>query len=86
MSQLLSAEDEAIYRGVAADAWMRSGGSIIRARNIFKKDQRIVGLDPMMVLALLGIALKLWQLWRDRKVTKPETFRRDDEPCFGSQE
>lgn len=86
MSQLLSAEDEAIYRAAAADAWLRSGGSVIRARNIFKNDRRITGLDPMTILALLQIAIKLWQLWRDRKVTEPESVRREDEPCFGSQE
>ena len=86
MSLLLSAEDEQIYRAAASDAWRKSGGSILRARRIFKQDARIAGLDPGTILLLIQIAIKLWQLWQDRKVSAPESVRRTDEPCFGSQE
>lgn len=86
MSLLLSAEDEAIYRAAASDAWKRSGGSVLHARRIFKHDPRVAGLDPMTILLLIRIALQLWQLWQDRKVSEPESVRREDEPCFGSQE
>jgi len=86
MSLLLSAEDEQIYRAAAADAWRRSGGSSWHARRLFKSDPRIVGLDPMTILLLIRIALQLWQLWQDRKVSEPESVRRGDEPSFGSQE
>jgi hypothetical protein len=86
MSLLLSAEDESIYRDAAAEAWRRSGGSLFHARRLLKKDPRIVGLDPATILMILQIAWKLWQLWKERKVTEPESVRRADEPCFGSQE
>lgn len=86
MSLLLSAEDEQIYRQATADAWRKSNGHPVRARQILKRDPRVVGLDPATILMILQIAWKLWQLWKSRKVTEPESVRRADEPCFGSQE
>jgi hypothetical protein len=83
---LLSAEDEQIYRDATADAWKKSNGHPVRARQILKRDPRIVGLDPMTILMILQIAWKLWQMWKDRNVSEPESVRRADEPCFGSQE
>ena len=86
MSLLLSAEDEHIYRQAAADAYRKSGGTFVIARRLMKKDPRIAGLDPATILFILQVAYKLWQLWKSRKVTEPESVRREDEPCFGSQE
>ena len=83
---LLSAEDEQIYRDAAADAWKQSKFRPAIARQILKRDPRIVGLDLGTIILLLQIAWKLWQIWQDRKVTEPESVRRMDEPCFGSQE
>lgn len=86
MSLLLSAEDEQIYRQATADAWIKSKGHPVRARQILKRDSRVAGLDPATILMILQIAWKLWQLWQSRKVSQPESVRRADEPCFGSSE
>ena len=86
MSLLLSSEDEQIYRDATSDAWKQSNCRPIFARQIFKRDPRIVGLELGTILMLLQIAWKLWQIWQNRKVTEPESVRRMDEPCFGSQE
>ena len=86
MSQLLSSEDEHIYRQASSEAWIKSNFHPVRARQILKRDPRVVGLDPATIVLILQIAWKLWQLWQSRKVTEPESVRRMDEPCFGSDE
>lgn len=86
MSLLLSAEDEHIYRQATIDAWKKSECRPLIARRILKKDPRIVGLDIGMIFLILQIAWKLWQLWKNRNVSEPESVRRADEPCFGSEE
>ena len=83
---LLSAEEEQIYRQATADAWKKSGCRPVRARQILKRDPRIVGLDPMTILMILQMAWKLWQWWKDNNVSEPESVRSMDEPCFWNQE
>ena len=83
---LLSAEDEQTYRDAASDAWIKSRGRPLKAKRLFRDDPRIAGLDLGTIILLVQIAIKLWQLWKDRNVSHPESVRRMDEPCFGSQE
>lgn len=86
MPLLFSAEEEHIYRAVASEAWMKSGGSRIVAKRNFKADPRITGLDIGTILLLVRVAIMLFQIWKDRNVSQPESVRRSDEPCFGSEE
>ena len=86
MSLLLSEEDEAIYRQVTSEAWKKSQGQPIRARQIMKRDPRIVGLDAMTILFLLKAAWEIWKWWKSQNVSDPGSVRLMGEPCFGSQE
>lgn len=86
MSLLLSEEDESIYRQATADAWVKSNHHPVVARQILRRDPRIVGLDPMTILFLLKAAWEIWKWWKNQNVKDPGAIRLMGEPCFGSQE
>jgi hypothetical protein len=88
----LSAEDQRELRDAASDAFTQTGDRLfpkLRARMLFEKDprvQRIAKLDPATIFLLLQIAIKLWQWWRDRKVSDPSVVASAGEPTFGVTE
>ena len=88
----LSAEDERDLRDSASDAWKQTNDRVfpkLRARMLFQQDsrvQRIAKLDPATILLFLQIAYKLWQWWRDNKVSDPSVVASAGEPTFGEVE
>lgn len=69
-----------LARQVARDAWIKSKQQGDTARSLFESDPRLMALDPATVLALLQIALLLWEWWRKRKIEEPSIVAMSDEP------
>jgi hypothetical protein len=88
----LSADDQRDLRDAASDAWKQTSDRLfphLRAGILFQRDkrvQRIAKLDPATIFLLLQIAIKLWQWWRDRKVSDPSVVASAGEPTFGAVE
>jgi hypothetical protein len=85
----LSADDQRELRDAASDAFTQTSDRLfpkLRARMLFQSDprvQRIAKLDPATIFLLLQIAYKLWQWWRDNKVSDPSVVASAGEPTFG---
>ena len=88
----LSADDQRDLRDAASDAFKVTEGRLfpkLRASILFKQDsrvQRIAKLDPATIFLLLQIAIKLWQWWRDNKVSDPSVVASAGQPTFGAME
>ena len=88
----LSADDQRDLRDAASDAWKQTQDRLLpklRASILFRQDprvQRIAKLDPATIFLFLQIAYKLWQIWRDRKVSHPSVVASAGEPTFGAVE
>jgi len=69
----LSADDQRNLRDAAADAWKQSSGlwRRLHARELFKKDPRVAKFDVATVILLVRIAWKLWEFWRETKISNP---------------
>ena len=88
----LSADDQRDLRDAASDAWKQSSGlwRRLHAREIFKRDPRVAKFDAATIILLVQIAWKLWQFWRDNKISDPSDVLTNsimllgNEPRFGS--
>lgn len=70
------------FREAARESWLKSDGSIETAAIAFQADSRIAKLDPMTIIALLQIAMKLWAWWRSMKISEPSVVACSDELAF----
>ena len=67
-------------RQAARAAWIKSKQSGEDAKLLFEEDRNLVGLDPATILALLKIAIMLWEFWRSRGIDEPSVVAAFDEP------
>jgi len=70
----------ALARHIARQAWIDSDGDIEIATRLFRNDPQITKLDPMTIIALIQIALTLWDWWKRRTVREPSVVAASDEP------
>jgi hypothetical protein len=88
----LSADDQRDLRDAASDAFTQTSDRLfpkLRARMLFQSDprvQRIANGNPATILFFLQIAYKLWQWWRDNRVSDPSVVASAGEPTFGAVE
>ena len=67
-------------RQAARAAWIKSNQSGDDAKLLFEQDRNMVGLDPATILALLKIAIMLWEFWKARNIDEPSVVAAFDEP------
>ena len=88
----LSADDERDLRDAASDAFKKTCDRLfpnVRAKILFEQDarvQRIANGNAATILFFLQIAIALWNLWRDRKVSDPSVVASAGDPTFGAVE
>lgn len=54
-----------------AEAYIEADGDREKFIEIVKADKRVKFLSPFMILAVVRIALLLWDIWRSAKVSNP---------------
>lgn len=86
MSRRFKRSEAREYRAAARDAWIKSGGSLNAAEAAFKADPRIAKLDPLTIIALIQISIKIWLWWRSRQLSEPSVVASEQEPTFGDDD
>ncbi len=63
----------------AADAWNQSSGTFrcVKAREIFKRDPRVVGFDAATIILLVRVAWKIWKWLKANNYTNTSEVPRD---------
>lgn len=73
-------------REVARQSWIISRGKGDEARLWFENNERIQKFSPATILAMLQIAIALWQWWHDRQINEPSVVASLDEPIDWSDD
>ena len=87
---VLSTQQAKDLDDAAADAWNQASGTFrcVKAREIFKRDPRVVGFDAATIILLVRVAWKIWKCLKVNNYTNTSEVPRDlftevFQPSFG---
>ena len=84
----LSAEQAKDLDDAAADAWNRSAEPFrcVKARQLFKKDPRVVGFDAATIILLVRIGWEIWKWWKANGISNTPYVTLANAPSFRGAE
>ena len=70
---------------VAKDAYAKANGDKDLYEKLVKEDPRTVGIDPMLILLFIKLAMAVWDYFKNRKASVSEVAGIDeDEAILGA--
>lgn len=67
---------------VARDKFAAAGGNKVEFERLFRSDERLVGLDPTLILLLIKVAWMVFEYFRNRPVSGASVVGESDAEIY----